>query len=126
MQLGRHLHLAGLVVGGAASAMWVFVLTASAVSEGAAAFGFEEAVLAVLIVVATTGVAFALADDILGGFVCVLGGVALAGFATVSAGRNEGMSIAVSAGPFLLAGVLFIGAHIATQRARSREPGSSH
>ena len=57
---------------------------------------------------ASMGVVIAWRREAIGGAIAVIAGVALCIFAYVTAGAREGLAMAVSGGPFLLAGVLFL------------------
>jgi len=98
-------------IGTLAAVFWPLALLASAIAEtlgGALAGAREGAMLAALVIVAVVGVVIAWRREAIGGAIAVIAGVALCIFAYVTAGFNQGFAMAVSGGPFLLAGVLFL------------------
>ena len=102
--------LTARIIGGLAAAMWMIplvagVITREPVEEGAQAEGIAVATLAIVNILA---VVLAYRRERLGGLVLVATGVAFSIFAIFSAGRNQALAAAVSGGPFILSGVLFL------------------
>lgn len=97
-------------IGTLAAAFWVFSLIASGIGDALSGnpLTLEGAVLATLVIIAVVGVAIAWRRERIGGMVTVVAAVALCVFAYITAGHNRGYAMAVSGGPFLLAGILFL------------------
>jgi hypothetical protein len=79
----------------------------------------EGLVLGVLVVAAMAATAGAFRHERQGGLALVAIGVALAGFAVVTAGRNHWLAVLVASVPWILVGVLFV----ASARRPSADPG---
>jgi hypothetical protein len=99
------------VIGTATAVFWSLTLILSAIGEAAQGvlwWSLEGALLAALVITSSVGVAIAWRRARLGGGVVAVGGLALCIFAFVTAGFNKGLAMAVSGGPFLVAGALFL------------------
>ena len=99
-------------LGSLAAAFWLATLLVGALASvlsgeppDAPALG---AILMVLVVAASAGVGVGWRRERLGGVVTLASALALATFAYVTAGRNKWLAVSISAGPFLLAGLLFL------------------
>ena len=68
----------------------------------------EGFLLSILVVLNIVGVIAAWKNEKAGSITILISSFALAIFAYISAGRNEAFAVAVSSGPFLLAGILFL------------------
>lgn len=108
-------------VGSLAAAFWLVTLVASGLSvvlsgepPEAPALG---ATLTVLVVAASIAVGVGWWRERSGGTVLLVSTVALAVFAHVTAGHNKLLAMAMSAGPFLFAAILFLASSVASCRA---------
>jgi hypothetical protein len=104
-------------IGGLAAVLWLLPLAGALFGgdpngDGNVAEGIGVGVLAVANIVA---VAIAWRHPVLGGRLLVVTGALFCMFAFVTAGRNEWLAVAVSGGPFLLSGTLFV---VASQARR--------
>lgn len=107
----KWMHWVARGIGTLAAVFWPLALLASAIGEmigGEFERSLEGAMLAALVIVAVVGVIIAWRREVIGGAIAVIAGVALCIFAYVTAGFNQGFAMAVSGGPFLLAGALFL------------------
>ncbi len=97
-------------LGTLAAAFWLFSLIASGLGDAISRvpLTLEGAVLGALVIVAVVGVALAWWREEIGGTIMVIKGIDLCIFAYVTAGHSKGFAMAVSGGPFLLAGILFL------------------
>ena len=80
-------------------------ITREPVEEDALAEGIAVTILAIANIL---GVVLAFRRERLGGMVLVATGLAFSIFAIFSAGRNHALAAAVSGGPFIVSGVLFL------------------
>jgi hypothetical protein len=110
--IGRRppIELVARTVGGLAAGLWLLPLVGVLVggdsnSDGNIAEGLGVGVLAVANIVA---VAIAWRRPALGGRLLLVSGALFCVFAFVTAGRNEWLAVAVSGGPFVLSGTLFV------------------
>lgn len=81
------------------------LITREPVEEDALA---ESIGIGVLVVLNVAGVLIAFRHERFGGRVLLATGVAFAVFALLTAGRNHWLAAAVSGGPFMLSGALFL------------------
>ncbi len=98
-------------LGTLAAAFWVvFGLIAHGVGDliSGVPLTLEGALLGALVIFAVVGVIIAWWKEGIGGTIMVMRGIDLCIFAYVTAGRNRGFAMAVSGGPFLVAGLLFL------------------
>ena len=98
-----------------AAGFWLFVglihviAAVTAVAEREP-WTWESTVLAGLIVASALGALIAWWREGIGGWILVVGGLALGIFAYYTAGHNKGFAVAVAGGPFLVAGILTLAA----------------
>ncbi len=111
-RIGRRppIELVARTIGVLAATLWLLPLVAGLIggdpnSDGNIAEGIGVGVLAVANIVA---VAIAWRHPALGGRLLLVTGALFCVFAFVTAGRNEWLAVAVSGGPFLLTGTLFV------------------
>jgi hypothetical protein len=90
-----------------AAAVWLVVWVLAGVS-GDAPWTAESSVLATLIIASVLGVIVGWWRAGFGGMLLVIAAVAHAIFAYLTAEHNQGLSILVTGGPFLVAGALFL------------------
>jgi hypothetical protein len=104
------MELVARTIGGFAAVLWLLPLAGALIggdpnSDGNIAEGVGVSVLAIANIVA---VAIAWRHPVLGGRLLLVTGALFCMFASVTAGRNEWLAVAVSGGPFLLSGTLFV------------------
>ena len=102
--------MAARIIGALAAAMWLLPLvgglfTDDHTEDGSLAESIGVGVLAGANIV---GVVVAFRHPRIGGRLLLVSGVLFSLFALVTAGRNEAFAAAVSGGPFIVSGVLFI------------------
>jgi hypothetical protein len=102
------MRVAARAIGGSAAAVWLLALLASLLYDGATSFNLEGATLGVMVLVAAAGVGAGFRDEERGGLISAAGGLGLIVFALATAGHNHLLAAAVSGGPFLAAGLLFV------------------
>jgi hypothetical protein len=119
----RALTIAARIIGSLAAGGWVFVLIAGALGGGADEYDVDDESVVVETVGIISGavlnvsaVVVAWRNPRVGGALTVAAGLLFVGFALWSAGRNQALAAAVSGGPFVLAGVLFLAADRAARR----------
>ncbi|RMF69345.1 MAG: hypothetical protein D6743_01960 [Calditrichaeota bacterium] len=95
-------------VGSLAAASWLFVIIAGAVAKEEP-WTSESTVLTVLGAASALGVLIAWRKEGLGGLLLVACGIAGNIFGWIAAGRNKAVAMLVTGGPFVVAGLLFIG-----------------
>lgn len=98
-------------IGTLAAALWTVPLVATllgADDPGTDGPGTEGVGVGILAVANIAAVAIAWHNPRLGGLLLLGTGAVFAAFAIVTAARNHWLAVAVSGGPFLLAGVLFV------------------
>ena len=108
-------------VSGFAASWWVLILIATIVSGGASATtdaGFEGAVVGVLAAANVAATIIAFRNQITGGRLLVVAGLAFSASAIFLAGRNHLLAMAVSGGPFIVAGLIYLAT---ARRARNRQ-----
>lgn len=103
----------GRVLGTALSALWLFILVASLVSEPDPAIEEEDAtvegvVLAVLGLAAIAGFVLSLRRPLAGGVLTLVAGCLLCVFAVITAGRNQWLAVLVSGVPWIVVGGLVL------------------
>ena len=95
-------------VGSLVAAFWVVIGTAGAVAGGEP-WTWESAVMVTLIVSSALSVLLAWRWERVEGALVLLRGIARSLFASISAGHNRGLAIMLAGGPFVIAGLLFLG-----------------
>ncbi len=118
-RIGRRpsIELVARTIGVLAAVLWLLPLAGVLIggdpnSDGNVAEGLGVGAFAMANIVA---VAIAWRHPVLGGRLLVVTGALFCVFAFVTAGRNEWLAVAVSGGPFLLSGTLFVVASQARQ-----------
>ena len=108
------IHWTARVLGSVSGAFWVLALTLSTIVEYKKGVEptpeakLEGTVLGFLIAVVVIGVIIAWFREGIGGFITLIGAVALSIFAYISAGHNKIFAMLTSGIPFLIAGILFL------------------
>ena len=103
----RWLRWLGRGTGSLVAGFWLFIAVVGAVG-GAEPWTLESSILTGLIVCSVAGVAVAWWREGLGGTLLLVIAAAYGLFAYFAAGHNKGMAVAVSGGPFLVVGLLFL------------------
>ena len=94
-----------------AASWWVLILIATIVSGGDSTTsdaGFEGAVVGVLAMANVGATIIAVRNKLTGGRLLVITGLAFSVSAFFVAGRNQALAMAVSGGPFLVAGLMHL------------------
>lgn len=104
------MNLAARIVGALAAALWLLpvvggLIAREPIEEGTATESIAVVTLAIINILA---VLLAFRRERLGGMVLVASGLAFSTFAIFSAGRNQAFAAAVSGGPFIISGLLFL------------------
>lgn len=108
----------GWFVGGLGVLMWTFALIAQTFVEPIEDNVTAEAIgLAVLVVINVVAFIAAIRYERPAAIVCVLTGLAFCAFAIAIAGHNHWLAAAVSGGPFVFAGAMFLLAEHLDERA---------
>lgn len=99
----------GWFVGGLGVLMWTFALVAQTFVEPIEDHVTAEAIgLAVLVVINVVAFIAALRSERWASIVCIVAGLAFCVFAIATAGHNHWLAAAVSGGPFVFAGAMFL------------------
>jgi hypothetical protein len=111
-RIGRRppIELVARTIGVLAATLWLAPLVGALIGEDPNSDGNVAESLGVGVLAAANIVAVAIAwrHPALGGRLLLVTGALFAVFALITAGRNEWLAVAVSGGPFLLSGLLFI------------------
>jgi hypothetical protein len=102
-------------VGVAVSALWASMIVTSIVVEGLQSIEVEGIVLTGLVLIGVAGVAVAFRKEVVGGYVALGAGLALAVLAAFTAGRDHLLAVLVSGFPFVVTGCLFLWSAWATR-----------
>lgn len=94
-------------IGSLAAGFWLLIALLGAV-RGSEPWTLESGILTGLIVASVIGTAVGWYRERLGGFLLVMIAIAHSTFAYFAAGHNKGLAMAVTGGPFLIVGVLFL------------------
>lgn len=107
MGKSKALLLTGEIIGTIASVFWIVVLVLSAFTESEPVT-WEGVLLFLLVAGASTGIAISYRRLRMGTHVVLTFAFLLGIFAIASAGHNHWLAVLISAGPFIVAGVLFL------------------
>lgn len=112
------MRLAARVVGTLAVAIWIMIFVGGLLAENPEPVTIESYVIIALSACGAVGVAWAFLSERIGGIITLAVGVAFSIFALVTAGRNAWIAVLFAGGPFLLAGLLFLGSWYRRRPAR--------
>jgi hypothetical protein len=102
-----HLRWFARLIGTLGAGMWMFIIIGSIV-KGLGPLDPESLFLSILILLSTFSVVVAWRREGLGGAMVLASGIAYAIFSWIAAGRNKLFAAAISGGPFILSGILFL------------------
>jgi hypothetical protein len=94
-------------IGTLMASLWLFIVVMSILTESTA-LDTESTIMAVLIFSSIFGVLVAWFRELEGGIILLIVAIAHSTFAFIVAGRNKGLAMLISGGPFLVIGSLFI------------------
>lgn len=95
------------ILGTLTAAFWLLAVIVSDLSEP---WSNEAFVLTALVIMSAGDVALAWWRADIGGFALLITALAHGVFAYLASGHNRGVAVAITAGPFLIVGLLFIAA----------------
>ncbi len=110
----KAIHWTARVLGSVSGAFWVLALTLSTIVEYKKGVEptpeakLEGTILGFLVAIVVIGVIIAWFREGIGGFITVIGAIALSIFAYISAGHNKIFAMLTSGIPFLITGILFL------------------
>jgi len=108
------IHWTARILGSISGAFWVLALTLSTIVEYKKGVeptpeaNLEGTILGFLVAIVVIGVIIAWFREGIGGFITVIGAIALSIFSYISAGHNKIFAMLTSGIPFLIAGILFL------------------
>jgi hypothetical protein len=94
-------------IGTLMASFWLFIVIISIFTESTE-LDTESAIMAILILSSIFGVIVAWFRELEGGIIILVVAVAHSTFALIEAGRNKGLAMLISGGPFFVIGSLFI------------------
>ena len=97
------------------ASFWLFIVIVSIFNEGTD-LDTESAIMATLIFSSIFGVIVAWFREFEGGIILLVVAIAHSINALIVAGRNKGLAIAISGGPFLIIGSLFLAAWLQSRK----------
>lgn len=103
----RWLRLLARGIGSIVSALWLLVGLIEALSQSEPRTG-ESTILATLMSISVAGVVVGWFREGLGGAILLVAAAGQATFAYFAAGHHKGFAMAISGGPFLIVGSLFL------------------